>query len=288
MAVAGSPGALYFRDMGAGPVLVFVHGLGVSSRYFVPLMRELCGAFRCVAPDLPGHGRSPGPALDIDGLAAALIGFLHRHSLTSVTLVANSLGCQVVAALVERHPESVMGMVFIAPTIDPATRDHFWRSLLAASVREPLPLLPILAWDYLRFGLRRFIRTIRYALADDIARRLPQLHLPALIVQGARDHIVTVPWATSVAAGLPLGELAVIADGAHAVHYSRPAAVAALVTSFRGRIEQNVHPRHSDGQRDGVTLQAPDFRRKPHWRGTCEGTGSNPRPPRAATFPEVP
>ena len=239
MAVADSPGALYFRDIGAGPVLVFVHGLGVSSRYFVPLMRELSGTFRCVAPDLPGHGRSPGPALDIDGLAAALNGFLHAHGLRSVTLVANSLGCQVVAALVERHPGSVTSMVFIAPTIDPATRDHFWRSLLAASVREPLPLLPILVWDYLRFGLRRFIKTSRYALADDIAIRLPHLHLPALIVQGARDHIVTVPWAASVAAGLPLGELAVIADGAHAVHFSRPAVVAALVTSFHSRIERS-------------------------------------------------
>lgn len=228
------PGDLPYRELGTGPVLVFVHGLGVSSRYFVPLMGELAGGFRCVAPDLPGHGRGGGaPAgLDVRGEADALGAFLERHALVDVTLVAHSLGCQVVAALAERDPARTAPLVLISPTLDPATRNHFWFTFFRASVCEPLSLLPILVADYLRFGLRRFLTTFRYALADDITARLPHLGVPALVIQGGRDHIVTVPWAAEVARRLPRGELCVIADGAHAVHYSCPAAVGGLVRAF--------------------------------------------------------
>lgn len=229
-----SPSGLSYRDVGAGPVLVLVHGIGVSSRYFVPLMRELAGTFRCIAPDLPGSGSSRGPAaaLDVQGLADALVAFLEGLGLTDVTLIANSLGCQVIAALAERDPARTASLVLIGPTLDPATRHHFWRSLLRASIREPLSLLPILIFDYLRFGLRRFNATSEHALADDIARRLPHLHVPALVIQGGRDRIVTVRWASRVARLLPLGVLAVVSDGAHAVHYSRPVVVARLIRSF--------------------------------------------------------
>lgn len=228
---------LSFREIGAGPVLVFVHGLGVSSRYFIPLMRELASSFHCIAPDLPGHGASPGAAngLDVGGEADALASFLDGLDLANVTLVANSLGCQVIANLAERDPGRTAPMVFIGPSLDPATRHHFWRSLLRASVREPLSLLPILIADYLHFGLRRLLGTVRHALKDDIALRLPHLRFPVLVVQGARDCIVTVPWAMEVARRLPQGQLALVPDGAHAVHYSRPVAVAALIRAFFGR-----------------------------------------------------
>lgn len=228
------PGDLPYREIGSGPVLVFVHGLGVSSRYFVPLMDELADGFRCVAPDLPGHGRGGGaPAgLDVPGEADALGVFLDTLGLVDVTLVGHSLGCQVVAALAERGPARTAPLVLISPTLDPTTRNHFWFTFFRASVREPLSLLPILVADYLRFGLRRFLATFRYALADDITARLPHLGVPVLVIQGGRDHIVTVPWAAEVARRLPRGELCVVAGGAHAVHYSCPMAVGGLIRAF--------------------------------------------------------
>lgn len=225
---------LYFREMGAGPVLVFVHGLGVSSRYFVPLMTALSAGFRCIAPDLPGSGRSRAPErpLDVPGLADALADFLDGLDVDDVTLIANSLGCQVVAALAERDPNRGAPLILLAPTLDPSTRHRFWRTLFLAAVREPVSLLPIVLWDYLRFGLPTLIATIRYALADDLARRLPRLLAPTLVIQGGRDCIVTLPWATEVARRLPRGRLVVLPDGAHAVHYSRPTEVAGLIRAF--------------------------------------------------------
>ena len=101
-------------------------------------------------------------------------------------------------------------------------------------VRTPAPA-PILCRDYLRFGPLRFLATCRYALQDDIAARLPHVLVPALVIQGANDHIVTVPWATEVAHRLPRGELQIVADGAHAVHFSQPHIVSELISAFLRR-----------------------------------------------------
>src|SRR4028119_2296736 len=46
----------------ASPPVVLVHGLVVSGRYMVPLLEELARSHAVYAPDLPGFGRSEGPA----------------------------------------------------------------------------------------------------------------------------------------------------------------------------------------------------------------------------------
>ncbi|WP_292510847.1 alpha/beta fold hydrolase, partial [Methylobacterium sp.] len=41
--------------------VILVHGLGMSSRYMIPLARHLAPHFRVYAPDLPGFGLSDKP-----------------------------------------------------------------------------------------------------------------------------------------------------------------------------------------------------------------------------------
>ncbi len=43
------------------PPVVLVHGLGVSSRYMVPLASNLARSFSVYAPDLPGFGLNSKP-----------------------------------------------------------------------------------------------------------------------------------------------------------------------------------------------------------------------------------
>lgn len=79
------------------PEVVLLHGLGVSSRYMLPLARELAPHFRALAPDLPGFGHSDHPpaALDVPGLADALLAWIDAAGLIAPVLVADSVGCQV-------------------------------------------------------------------------------------------------------------------------------------------------------------------------------------------------
>ncbi|MFN2628986.1 MAG: alpha/beta fold hydrolase [Gaiellaceae bacterium] len=226
--------SLWVRATGSGPPLVCVHGLGVSSRYFAPLMRELAGDFRMLAPDLPGYGRTAKPRrpLGIDGLAEALGDWLEVQRLGPVPLLANSMGCQIVTELVAREPQRAGRLILVGPTVDPRLRGNLVRFALRDSLREPPAVLWIVLTDDLRFGLARLLTTIGFLLADRIEERLPRIDAPALVIHGGRDGFVSLPWSERVAALLPAGRLAVVADGAHAVHYSRPAEVAALVRAF--------------------------------------------------------
>jgi pimeloyl-[acyl-carrier protein] methyl ester esterase len=49
---------LYTEVRGSGPALVLLHGWGLNLRVWDGLAAALCGRFRIIAVDLPGHGRS--------------------------------------------------------------------------------------------------------------------------------------------------------------------------------------------------------------------------------------
>ena len=222
------------RATGSGQPLVCVHGLGVSSRYFVPLMRELAGDFRMLAPDLPGYGRTKKPPrpLGIAELAEALGDWLEAERLGPVPLLANSMGCNIVTELVAREPHRADRLVLVGPTVDPRLRGNVVRFAVRDILREPPGVLWIVLTDDLRFGLGRLVTTIELLLADRIEERLPGIEAPTLVVHGGRDGLVSLAWSEHVAELLPAGRLAVVPDGAHAVHASRPAEVAALVRAF--------------------------------------------------------
>ena len=219
-----------------GPPILLVHGLVVSGRYMVPLLDELANSHAVCAPDLPGFGWSEGPAgaLDVVGLADALAAWMRAAGLSGAALVGNSMGCQVIAELVLRHPGLVEKVVLQGPTMDPRARSaprQMWR-LLVDTTREPPSLVAIEAFDLLRAGVVRSWRTFRHALDDPIEERLPKVRVPALVVHGSRDRISARHWAEEVARLLPDGRLVFLPGTPHAANYSAPAEFARAVRAF--------------------------------------------------------
>ena len=49
---------LYYEEAGSGPVILFVHGMWGTCRFFRKQMDELKSKYRVIALDLRGHGRS--------------------------------------------------------------------------------------------------------------------------------------------------------------------------------------------------------------------------------------
>jgi 2-hydroxy-6-oxonona-2,4-dienedioate hydrolase len=219
-----------------GPPVVLVHGLVVSGRYMVPLLEELARSHAVYAPDLPGFGRSEGPAgaLDVAGLADALAAWMRATRLSAAVLVGNSMGCQVIVELALRHPDLVEKVVLQGPTMDPRARSaprQMWR-LLLDTTREPPFLVAIEGLDLLRAGVRRSWRSFRHALDDPIEERLPRVRVPALVVHGSRDGISPRYWAEEVARLLPDGRLVDLPGTPHAANYSAPAQFARAVRAF--------------------------------------------------------
>ncbi len=228
---------------GHGPPLVFVHGLGVSTRYMEPTMARLAGRYPVAALDLPGFGRSASPphVFTVAEHARTLERWLRARGIGPAILVGNSHGCQVIVECVVHTPVRAVGLVLNAPTMDPAHRSALTMiaRVIADVPREPWRLAAIVVRDYLRAGPRRVLATLADALHDRIEEKLPHVVQPTLVVCGARDPVISVRWASEVArlvgierAGAPGGTMQCVATAAHALPYDDPATFAGIVANF--------------------------------------------------------
>lgn len=109
-----------YRELGEGPPLVLVHGLGGQMRNFdyLPLAR-LAEKHRVVVIDRPGSGRSPradhGKAA-IAAQAALVAGFIREIGFARPpVLVGHSLGGAISLAVALDHPGCVRALALIAP-----------------------------------------------------------------------------------------------------------------------------------------------------------------------------
>jgi pimeloyl-ACP methyl ester carboxylesterase len=226
-----------WSELPGAPVVVLVHGIGVSGRYLLPTAGRLAANCSVHVPDLPGFGRSGRLRArpTVPRLADALEAWLDAAELGRPdAFVANSMGCQIVLDLAARRPERVARLVLVGPTVDRRARSLARQAArLALDVtREPVPLWALQTFDYVvhvsKSGVGGFVEMVR----DPVETKLAHVHAPTLVVRGERDPIVPRAWAEEVAGALPRGRLVEIAGAPHAANYSAPDAVARLTLDF--------------------------------------------------------
>jgi len=211
--------------------VVHVHGFGISGTYLEPTAALVAEHHPTFVPDLPGMGRSfrPERPLDLPGLARALVSYCDAVDVDRATFVGNSLGCPVLVELATTFPERIERVVLVSPAGGPNNQPlrRALGQMAADSYREPLSLLPIASRDYLRFGLVSSWRLFQAMIRYDTLAGLHNLVMPTLVIAGDRDPLVRVDRA-GVFAGLPHVRAVKVA-GAHALNFSRPDVVAALI-----------------------------------------------------------
>ena len=109
-----STGTLRYHDRGAGPTLVFVHGLLANSVLWRDVIAELALWFRCIALDLPLGGHAlPMPDADLTppGIARLVADALAALGLDDVTLVGNDTGGAICQLVIAEWPERIGGLV---------------------------------------------------------------------------------------------------------------------------------------------------------------------------------
>jgi 2-hydroxy-6-oxonona-2,4-dienedioate hydrolase len=224
-----------------GQTLVFVHGLGASSRYWLPLSKKLQKTCNVYLPDLPGFGRSSKPqdALSIQQSADVLKETIRSIGQNPVTLVGNSYGCQVIIDMLSRHhlPE-VKRAVLLGPTINRHERSQpaQIKRLLQDGKYEPTWSVAILIRDYLDGSYKRIKQTLDYAVQDRPERKLSSMQIPVMVVRGSEDPTVPEDWAQELAGRLPHGSFATIPGAGHATHINSPDQTARLIASYVGAL----------------------------------------------------
>ena len=242
---------------GAGPVALFVHGIATNAYLWRNVVGALSGQRpgnrRCIALDLPLHGRSPvtaGQDLSVAALAAGLEDFCDALGLTGIDLVANDTGGAIAQIFAARHPERLATLTFtncdtdgnlppesFKPTVElaragdlaPTAVALFSDPAAAAKVAfgtgyEHLDQVdPAVLRSYLEpcFGTleraREFERLLAALDAADLAAVTPQLReltVPTLIVWGTGDEAFDVSWAYRLRDTIPGTTRVVTVDGA--------------------------------------------------------------------------
>lgn len=105
---------LHRRTFGNGPDLLLLHGWGMNSTLWSPLVDCLADRFRLTLVDLPGHGASSiDPALTcLDSWAEAVLAVAPKHAVW----LGWSLGGLVMQHAVATRPDAVRAAVGIATT----------------------------------------------------------------------------------------------------------------------------------------------------------------------------
>jgi len=258
--------AVAVTDVGQGPPVVLLHGLGCGRRMWFHQIRALRSRLRVIAYDQRGHGRTDAPAAAVDysaaHLARDLVGVLDALKVGRAALVGFSLGGGPALALAASKPERVSRLVLAdvgAGADEPVkieTMARQWVSLIDRDRADDLVcemLRSELFKFYARRGARRRdhmaalirgtpINGLRFTLSEVLAKRkslfrltsvLRSIHVPTLVVVGQHDYVCSKA-ARLLAQTIPNASLKIIADSGHMSPLEQPAKFSAALLEFLG------------------------------------------------------
>ncbi len=97
------------------PTWVFIHGALNDHSVWAPQIGSVAQhGFNVLAPDLPGHGRSQGPALEtVEALAEWLLAALDAAGAAQATLIGHSMGSLIALEACLRAPQRVSALALL-------------------------------------------------------------------------------------------------------------------------------------------------------------------------------
>ena len=238
----------------AGVPVVFLHGVTDSWRSFETVLPHLPPSIRAIAITQRGHGGSSQPATYHYGeMAADVAAFLDAKGIPSAVIVGHSMGGQVAQRLALDHPARVRGLVLLATfhtlrgheviqelwdtgigTMRDPIDAAFVRAFQEGTVATPIAAAQMDTFvnESLKVPARVWQATFREFLDSELGGDIARIAVPALVVSGGRDPI-SRPEERAALIGRIGGAVAVdYPDLGHAVHWERPAAIAADVSGF--------------------------------------------------------
>jgi non-heme chloroperoxidase len=220
--------AIYYKDWGAGPAVVFCHGWPLSADSWDAQMQSIAShGYRCIAHDRRGHGRSGQPwhGNDMDTYADDLAQLITTLQLTETVLVGFSTGGGEVARYIGRHGtqhvfkaaliSAVPPLMVKTPTNPGGVPMSVFDGLRAASIADRSQLYQELAagpffggnrpganvsqgmrdafWlQGMQSGHHNALACIAAFSETDFTDDLKKFNVPTLIVHGDDDQIVPI------------------------------------------------------------------------------------------------
>jgi len=247
---------LVVTELGAGPPLLFLHGLLGRARNWLTVGRALADRFAVRLADLRNHGASPwSEEAGYAAMAADVATLIEGAAAGPVTLVGHSMGGKVAMALALTRPDLVgrLIVVDIAPVRYASGYERFVRAMLAADLspgRRRADVDAELAASVPDAAMRAFLmqnldsRDGRLAWQPNLTallQAMPELmgfpeHLasgafpgPVRCLRGERSDYVDADGVAALHLLFPGAGVATVPDAGHWPHAERPDTFQALL-----------------------------------------------------------
>jgi pimeloyl-ACP methyl ester carboxylesterase len=241
---------IHYIQMGRGPDLVLLHGIGASLFIWRFVIRRLSENYRVTAIDIPGFGRSgknPYGDYGLNAQRARIVRFLDFIKIREASLVGSSMGGAIALWMAHEHPQRFSKVIALAPATSPeliprqlskvlrfaplahkTLNERTMKMILAYVVarRELIDAGTIEAYlePFLDEGIS--VKTFLGALQLLGDRRMPKcfagLQSKVLIIQGERDRLVTMRSIQRLAKIIGNPEIAVSTTGGHHIMEDEP------------------------------------------------------------------
>jgi pimeloyl-ACP methyl ester carboxylesterase len=249
----GNPVDLFHVEMGEGQPLILLHGFPLDHTTWLPTANLLKVHYRCLLPDLRGHGRSPVPGREarIAELGADVIRLMDNLGIDTAIIAGHSMGGYIAMHMAHEFPERLIGLGLIATRADAdaperaAARMESRREALAGRTDTLIQSMLQRLTD--REDIRekifpvmqktdpRGIAMAQYAIAEreNAARWLDELAYPVVVVAGGKDIINSEEVSQNILAHLNDSRYYLSPEATHMVLMEEPGLIArALVETY--------------------------------------------------------
>lgn len=246
---------------GAGPRVLFLHGIGSSGTAWARQMDLLGDEFNCLALDLPGYGDSPDlvrPGLDAvcEAVSGVLEGRAHH-------VVGVSFGALTALRLATLYPLMVRSLVLADATLGrndlPPEEKARWlagreqmseglqtlshqRAMAIAAPGAPAEVIDEIAQHMRRARPSGYLAVARIIAATDARPWLSTIQQPALVLYGEEDGVTGAEMSHTLSTSLARATTAIIPKVGHAPHLECPEIFARHTREFLRSIAGAARP----------------------------------------------
>lgn len=176
-------------DRGGDPI-VLLHGNPDTHAVWRGVVAHLAGRHRCIAPDLPGFGRSRAPAtfdVTLEGVGGFVEHALDALGLAKVHLVIHDVGGTYGNAFVSQHRERVRSLTIFNTNFSPDYAWHFWARVWRAPVLGEIAMAVANRWLFVTEA-RKGSPGMTVEMAEEAWRWFSQPETRKMVLRFYREH----------------------------------------------------------------------------------------------------
>lgn len=258
------PVRIAYDRAGAGPLVVFMHGIGGNRSNWTDQLAYLAPRYCAVAWDTRGYGDSddPPPPLAFGDFADDLARLLDHLGAARAHLVGLSMGGMIAQDFYDRFGERVATLTLANTTaglgtLPAAAIDQFLalrltpleagRSIvemgehLLAELTSPYATpaqIDRLHGSLAALRVEPYKQALRAITTTNFTTVLPRVVVPTLVITSADDRVVPPPAARALADAIPAAEFVLIPRAGHLSNIEQPDVFNTVLTAFLDRYAQ--------------------------------------------------